>query len=266
MSDLLLRVLGWRALLIHGDPTVLDRFLWLRAHLRGGPLRTLDAGCGNGAFSIYAARAGNEVVAASFSAGEQDSARGRAAALDVEGIDFRLLDLRELGVHEDSLGRFDQIICLETIEHVSDDTGLVRRLAHLLRPGGRLLLTTPFEGHRPLYSEVRDPSPLEDGTHVRYGYSRQRLRELLAGAGLQVEDEDFVSGVASQRLTNLMRRLSARLGRPLGWLIVLPLRALVLVDRPLTQVLRYPALSVAACAVKPPSQGGGADSAAAASA
>jgi hypothetical protein len=63
MSDTLLKVFGWRALLIHGDPCVLDRWLWLRRHLHRGPLRTFDAGCGNGAFSIYAALAGNRVAA-----------------------------------------------------------------------------------------------------------------------------------------------------------------------------------------------------------
>ena len=83
----MLRVLGWRALLIHGDPCVLDRWLWLRAHLRGGNARTFDAGAGNGGFSIYAARAGNDVVAASFSERELESVRHRADQLGVLGIE-----------------------------------------------------------------------------------------------------------------------------------------------------------------------------------
>ena len=74
MSDLVLRLLGWPSLLIHGDPLVLDRWLWVRRYLRRPKARTFDAGCGNGGFSVYAARAGNEVVAASFSAREQDAA------------------------------------------------------------------------------------------------------------------------------------------------------------------------------------------------
>ena len=72
MSDTVLRTLGWRSLLINGDPCVLDRWLWLRAHLLGGKLRTFDAGCGNGGFSIYAAHIGNEVVAASFPLGQAE--------------------------------------------------------------------------------------------------------------------------------------------------------------------------------------------------
>jgi SAM-dependent methyltransferase len=251
VSDLMLGVLGWRSLLIHGDPTVLDRWRWLSRHLRKGGVRTFDAGCGNGGFSIYAARCGNAVLAASFSGREQEDARRRAQELGVDGIDFRILDLREIESHRVALGMFDQIICFETIEHVTDDAGLVRSLAQMLAAGGRLLLTAPFDAHRPLYTEERAPSPVEDGSHVRYGYSQARLRELVRDAGLEVAEEGFVSGFVSQKLTDLMRRLGERLGLKAAWALVLPLRALVLLDAPLSRLLRYPHLSLALCAVKP---------------
>jgi 2-polyprenyl-3-methyl-5-hydroxy-6-metoxy-1,4-benzoquinol methylase len=251
MSDALLRVFGWFALFIHGDPCVLDRWLWLRRHLRKGNVRTFDAGCGNGGFSIYAARIGNEVVAASFSSREQEDARRRAQLVGVTNIDFRTLDLRELEQHRDSLGLFDQIICLETIEHVNGDQQLVTSLASMLRPGGRLLLTTPYDKHRPLFSEDPQPSAVEDGSHVRYGYSPEKLRQMAQGAGLEVSDQGFVTGVLSQKVTDLMRRVSVRFGVMAGWLVVLPLRPLVLVDAPLTKLLGYPRLSVALAGVKP---------------
>jgi SAM-dependent methyltransferase len=251
VRDLLLRIFGWRSLLLHGDPCVLDRWLWLRGHLQRGSGRTFDAGCGNGVFSVYAARAGNDVVAASFSTAELERARGRAELLGVGGIRFRTLDLREIDSHRSELGRFNQIICLETIEHVGDDAALLRTLAMLLEPGGALLLSAPFADHRPLYSEERHPSAGEDGSHVRYGYSRERLRELVEQAGLQVRSEELVSGVVSQKVTNLMRRLTVHVGRPLAWLLVLPLRPLGVLDRPLTKLLRVPGLSIAVRAVKP---------------
>jgi len=247
----MLRAFGWSPLLIHGDPCVLDRWLWVRRHLRAGDARTFDAGCGNGAFSIYAAREGNRVVAASFSPREQADAKRRAQTLGVDGIDFRTIDLRELEQHRPALGGFDQIICLETIEHLSDDEALVRSLAGMLVPGGRLLLSTPFDAHHPLYSEERQPDPAEDGSHVRYGYSQARLRQIAQSVGLRVESEAFLSGFVSQKLTNLMRRLTARIGRVPAWLIVLPLRPLVVLDEPLSRLLGYPHLSVALTAVKP---------------
>lgn len=250
MPDAMLRAFGWGPLLIHGDPCVLDRWLWLRGELRGGRARTFDAGCGNGAFSIYARRSGNEVVAASFSAREQDDAARRAELVGAGGIEFHTIDLRELSDHRGELGHFDQVICMETIEHLVDDERLVGTLADMLAPGGRLLLTAPFDEHHPLWGEDPRPSGEEDGSHVRFGYSAQRLREVAQRAGLQVESEAFVSGVVSQKLTSLMRRLTARIGLPAAWALVLPLRPLVLLDRPLSQLLRYPYLSVALSAVR----------------
>jgi hypothetical protein len=126
----------------------------------------------------------------------------------------------------------------------------VRALASLLRPGGRLLLSTPFDGHRPLYTEDPHPSPLEDGSHVRYGYSPERLAQVARDAGLEAGAGEFISGVVSQRLTSLMRRLSLRFGRPVAWLALVPLRPLVLLDAPLSALLRYPYLSVALVATK----------------
>jgi SAM-dependent methyltransferase len=214
-------------------------------------MRTFDAGCGNGSFSIYAAHRGNEVVAASFSSREQEDARRRAAIVGVSGIDFRMLDLRELERHKASLGHFDQVICLETIEHLLDDEALVAALADMLAPGGRLLLTTPFDRHHPLLGEQRDPDTNEDGSHVRFGYSAERLRAIVADAGLEVVSEDYVSGIVSQWLTNLMRRLTLRLGTPTGWALMLALRPLVVLDAPFTRILGYPHLSIALCATKP---------------
>ena len=251
MRDVLLRICGWRLLFIQGDTAVLDRWLWLRSRLREGPARTFDAGCGNGGFSIYAATRGNRVLAASFSAEEQDAARRRAALLGVEGIEFRLLDLREIEQARESLGRFDQVICLETVEHLLDDAGLLRSLAAMLEPGGQLLLTTPFDGHRPLYTEEPSPSGVEDGSHVRYGYSQQQIAELARAAGLEVVEQSFVTGVISQKLIDLMRRLTARVGLLPAWLAVLPLRPLVIADRALTRVLGYPYLCVTLRAVRP---------------
>jgi SAM-dependent methyltransferase len=175
--------------------------------------------------------------------------------LGVTGIDFRIIDLREIEDHRDELGAFDQIICLETIEHVSNDEGLVKSLAAMLKPGGQILLSTPYDAHHPLYTEARKPSPVEDGSHVRYGYSRERLRQIVNAADLDIASEAFISGVVSQKLTDLMRRLTARVGLMPAWLMLLPLRALVVFDAPLSRALRYPHLSLALCAVKPPAPG-----------
>lgn len=248
MSDVLVRVAGWRALMVHGDPCVLDRWLWVRRWLVPGPVRTLDAGSGNGGFSAYAASRGNSVVACSFSSDEQLATSDRIAALGFDDVDVRVLDLRELPRLSAGLGRFDQILCLETLEHIGDDAAVVAELAAMLHPGGRLIVSVPSADHRPLYSER--VSDAEDGGHVRWGYSVERLERLLLEAGLTPAPAARISGVVSQRSTNVMRRLGER-NRLLAWAAVAPLRLLVALDRPLSRRLGFASLSIGIVGIKP---------------
>jgi 2-polyprenyl-3-methyl-5-hydroxy-6-metoxy-1,4-benzoquinol methylase len=39
---------------------------------------------------------------------------------------------------------FDAVLCIEVLEHVANPFATARELARVLRPNGRLLLTTPF--------------------------------------------------------------------------------------------------------------------------
>src|SRR5947208_6630013 len=108
VNDLLVNIFGWWALTIQGDSLVGDRRRWLVRHLRSGPLRTLDAGCGNGAFSFCAARRGNSVLGLTHSQAELEKDVRRTAILRLDGsVEFRQLDLRRLGESADTLGRFD---------------------------------------------------------------------------------------------------------------------------------------------------------------
>jgi SAM-dependent methyltransferase len=41
-------------------------------------------------------------------------------------------------------GSFDFILCTEVLEHVPDAIGAIREMSRLLKPGGRILITTPL--------------------------------------------------------------------------------------------------------------------------
>ena len=92
--------------------------------------------------------------------------------------------------------------------------------------------------------------PVEDGGHVRWGYTHDQLRRLLRDNHFTVIREDFISGYVSQRLTNLFRRMSTVLPCPLVWLLTLPMRIIRCLDRPITRLLRYPYYSVAVVAIR----------------
>jgi 2-polyprenyl-3-methyl-5-hydroxy-6-metoxy-1,4-benzoquinol methylase len=242
-SDVLLRLFGWRLLAVNSDPMVTDRSLFVSPWLLGPgrEARTLDAGCGNGGFSFQAAAmSGGAVLGISDDATAIDKAMARKEALGFDRVSFRHFDLRWHDRYS-ALGEFDQIILLETIEHVADDRGLIERLTALLRPGGRLILTTPSSDHAPLFGEGRHLSGgIEDGRHVRWGYSREELMQLMSYAGLELEYIAPVSGVLMRTTTSLMWRLSRLVGRPAALALTAPGRILRPLDPAVTRSLGLP--------------------------
>jgi SAM-dependent methyltransferase len=239
---------GVRGLLYQHDPPTYDRWLWLRRVLDRQPGWVLDAGSGSGAFAMYTASIGHRAIGLSFDAEANRVATHRAQLLELERVRFDTADLRRLDQLAPSLGRFDQILCLETIEHLWDDQKLIHDISRLLVPGGRLYLTTPTAGHRPLLGEQL--SSTEDGGHVRWGYTAERIEELLRDAGIRVRSVDYLSGVVTQRITNLSRRLAKRLGVHAAWALTAPVRILRPLDRSITRLTKAEYLAIAVVGVK----------------
>ncbi len=230
-------MVGWPATILHGDPAVFDRWIWIRRQLLPGKLRTLDAGCGSGAFTMYAGKIGNEAVGLSFDSENNQIASERARLLRLNNVNFITADLRKLEEVSATLGQYDQIICTEVIEHIIDDAKVIRDLSALLKRGGRLILTTPFKNGKPVYGDT--VSEYEDGGHVRMGYTHDEIRSLFDQAGLRVTVQDYISGVVTQKIMDAMRRL-APLGSRLAWAATFPLRALQPADRLITKAIVHP--------------------------
>ncbi|MBI2278870.1 MAG: class I SAM-dependent methyltransferase [Candidatus Brennerbacteria bacterium] len=247
MENLLVKIFGHIGTVLHGDAAVFDRWRWLRKNLRHGQLHTLDAGCGSGAFALYAAKIGNEVVGISFDERNNGVAQARAGILGFTDARFVTGDLRRLDEFASSLGEFDQIICFETIEHILGDRKLIKDLSDLLRPGGRLLLTTPYKHYsKRLLGDDKVPlSTHEDGGHVRWGYTHEELERIFNGAGLSVVRKDYVSGIISQLNIVLYRILQSKINYKIAWGLSFPFRILVVFDSLVTELIGFPHLSVA---------------------
>lgn len=252
LKSLPVRAVGFPATLIHGDTLVLDRWRWLRDHLQpGNGRRLIDVGCGTGAFTIGAARLGYSALGLSWDSRNQETAARRAAMCGARTAEFQVLDVRRMDDRPDLTSQFEVAICLETIEHILDDRKLLRDIARTLKPGGRLLLTTPFIGYRAITKGDDGPfSTYEDGWHVRRGYDANGLRSIAEAAGFRVTEISFVSGFLSQKITGLLRTMG-RANHYLSWGITLPLRVLPpVLDEPLTNLLRWPKYSIAIDATK----------------
>ena len=249
MENILVRLIGYKATVLHGDTAVFDRYTWLKKHLLPGPSRTLDAGCGSGAFTMYAAKIGNQATGISFDKRNNEIAAQRAKILNIHNIKFIDGDLRKLGEMSGTLGKFDQIICFETIEHILDDKKLIKDFSSLLKPDGRLLLTAPYKYSKHLYGDDKNLSTHEDGGHVRIGYTHKEMADLLEKSGFKIQVLEYITGYISQQLINLQRIL-AKINSKLAWLIIFPSRIFQFLDPVLAKIIDYPYLSIGIVAIK----------------
>lgn len=74
--------------------------------------------------------------------------------------------------------RFDQIICLDVIEHIEDDTSAIKHIYKLIKPGGRLLLTVPS------ISYLYGPKDKDVGHYRRY--NKQELYTKISEADFKI--------------------------------------------------------------------------------
>lgn len=93
--------------------------------------RVLDLPAGEGALSWRLAALGYEVVA-----GEIDPAFFKVKEIACVYLDMN----RKMDLPDNS---FDSIACLEGLEHLEDQFTFIRECHRILRPGGKLVLSTP---------------------------------------------------------------------------------------------------------------------------
>jgi len=101
-------------------------------------LRILDIGCGGGLLSEPLARIGADVVGADPAANNIEVAKLHAVQSGVTA-DYRCTTAEALA---DAGERFDIVLAMEVVEHVSDVELFIRRCAEMVKPGGLMLTAT----------------------------------------------------------------------------------------------------------------------------
>lgn len=101
-------------------------------------LRVLDIGCGGGILSEPLARLGADVVGIDPAAENVEAARGHAQSAGVS-VDYRATTAEALA---DAGERFDLVLAMEVVEHVSDVDLFVRRAGEMVNPGGLMVAAT----------------------------------------------------------------------------------------------------------------------------
>ena len=144
----------------------------------------MDAGCGNGAFIALFQDRKWQLHGSDLSPTGIEFARKT-----FPDINFFLADGQHL--YEDFLrtvGQVDVVITTEVIEHVYDPRGFLLNCFSLLKPGGTLVLTTPYHGYlKNLILAVTGKldqhfTALWDHGHIKF-WSRKTIEQVLTETG-----------------------------------------------------------------------------------
>jgi 2-polyprenyl-6-hydroxyphenyl methylase/3-demethylubiquinone-9 3-methyltransferase len=173
-----------------------------RTQLKGAEV--LDVGCGAGLLSEALAVEGAQVTGLDLAPELIKVAKLHRLETGV-GVDYRLQSVESLAV--EMPGRFDAITCMEMLEHVPDPAAIIQACAALLKPGGRLFLSTlnrtPAAFALAIVGAEYVARILPKGTHQYRDFIKpSELAAWLRWAELRLED---VSGLMYEPWRNAAR-------------------------------------------------------------
>lgn len=148
--------------------------------------KILDIGCGNASLFMYLSDLNIQMV------GIEPSDSGIIIARKISNATFY-----QMGVYDDPAiiaeNSFDIVVSTEVIEHLFYPRELLRFAKAKLKPGGKLVLTTPYHGYmKNLLLSLFDMwdkhhTVLWDGGHIKF-WSKSSLSKLLKEEGFEVNE------------------------------------------------------------------------------
>ncbi len=112
-----------------------------KSESKGGSLKVLDVGCGNGEFCAFLSSMGFWVT------GVDSSKDGiKIAQKNFPQVSFLEKSIYELD-ETDIEDKFDIITSVEVIEHLAVPGKLLTKAKRFLKPDGHIILTTPYHGY-----------------------------------------------------------------------------------------------------------------------
>lgn len=166
------------------------RFGYIASRVGLRASRALDVGCGGGLLSESLAAAGAEVIGIDMAPAVIDVARLHLLESGLK-VDYRETSVEALAAELPA--QFDVVTCLEMLEHVPDPSSVIRACSDLLKPGGRLFLSTLNRTPQAFASAIVGAEYLlrllPKGTHQYAQFIKpSELAAALRGAGLELED------------------------------------------------------------------------------
>jgi 2-polyprenyl-3-methyl-5-hydroxy-6-metoxy-1,4-benzoquinol methylase len=172
-----------------------------RAHMKlleavGTGGRVLDVGCSSGYLAEPLSRRGNTVVGL-----ELDPEAAREAERWCERVLVGSVETVDLPFEPAS---FDAVVCGDVVEHLRDPGAALARLRPLLRPGGRLVVSTPNVANWAVRLSLLagrwqyTDRGILDRTHTHL-FTRRTLVDTIERAGYRVVRVDWTVPVPGNR-------------------------------------------------------------------
>ncbi len=156
-------------------------------------LRVLDIGCGGGLLSEPMARMGATVIGADASERNIGIAATHAAQTGVN-VDYRAVTAEQLAAEGE---KFDIILNMEVVEHVSDVDFFITTCASMVKPGGMMFVATINRTMKAMALAIigaeRVLRWLPKGTHQYEKLVRpEELEKPLTASGMQIDERTGV--------------------------------------------------------------------------
>lgn len=178
--------------------------------LAGSPERVLDVGCSSGYLARPLVERGATVVGIDADERAAEEARSVCEQVLVGDVETMALPFEDAS--------FDLVLCGDVLEHLRDPDAFLARVRPLVRPGGRLVLTTPNVANWAMRIGLlagrwryRDRGIL-DRTHTHL-FTKKTLEEALERAGYRIVAFDVTApvprfnGPAAERTARAIARL-----------------------------------------------------------
>lgn len=186
--------------------------------------RALEVGAGSGYFTRLIAPKATSVLAIELVADMQRVLRDRCDAEGLRNVEVIGTSVLDLGQHV-AASSLDSVLILHSLHHLSRRAEVLREVARVLRPGGRLLMVEPHHNARRVASLVRTyvrtyrPRKFwaDDENWATHDFvTRAELSSLCRGAGFgQIDISSFWFPYSRRMLPDPRRRfrLEGLLGR-----------------------------------------------------
>jgi len=182
-----IRIIEWQEIFKWLDPAVSDRIL--------------DVACGGGELSLKIAEKGCEVHGIDLIEDAISMAK-RLAEIEAISCEFGVGNAENLPYPSEY---FDKVVCSSALEHFSDDLKALREMHRVLKPNGKLVLTTDSFTY-PVSEELKELH--KRIAYVVNYYTRETLKEKLKISGFMMIRSKYL---LNSRITSFFFRIGIKL-------------------------------------------------------